>query len=628
MPGPTTGPASKPVVSPGRHRRFLLAVISLVVALLALVAALLLGGGRPATAPGGLPDAGVVTAWGLPVARLLFDVCAVGSVGCLLAGAVLAPGSAAGRLIPVASRAVRAAVWWALAWAGTAAVSLVLTLSDVSGLPAAEVLPSGLFRYTWLLPQTRALLVTLLLAAVVALCARRARTTNGARVSLVLALVALTPTLYTGHSAQGADHATGAAGLVVHVVAASLWIGGLFGLAVHLRGDGPLLARAAARFSVVALGCFTLVVASGLVAAYARLGTSTDAWVSPYGALLGLKATAAVALGAVGWLHRRRALGPLAQGRPGAFVRLAAGELVVMASTVGLAVALSRTPAPLTRPSGDPGPAPPGADVDPVTLAGLVTEWRPDPVTGAVLLVALAGYLRGVSRVTARGHAWPRRRTVATVAAAAVASVALGGGVASYPVSLLSVHLAQYLALALVIPALVTLGAPLALARLARDPDAPPPPGPGRVTLALANPVNGFVALVVLTALLYATPLLASSLASAPAHLASSAAALAVGTAFWWPVLAADDVPGRAPVRERAGLVVGVLVFLSAFAVALAVRDSLFAVWWFAGTGPDGVGPAVDRVRASAVVWGFVLLVAVLALAGRRSPSRSTGVAD
>lgn len=617
------------MVPTGRHRRIVLLVTALLAALLALVGALLLGGGSPAPVPGGLPDPGLVTAWGLPVARLLFDVCAVGSVGCLLAGAVLAPGADAGRLFPLASRAVRAARWWALAWAGTAAASLVLTLSDVSGLPVAELLPGGLFRYTWLLPQTRALLVTLLLAVVVAVCARRAGTTNGARVTLVLALVALTPTLYTGHSAQGADHATGAAGLVVHVVAASLWIGGLLGLAVHLRGDGPLLARAAARFSVVALGCFTLVVASGLLAAYARLGTSTDAWASPYGALLGLKAMAVVALGVVGWLHRRRALGPLAQGRPRAFGRLAAGELVVMAATVGLAVALARTPAPLTRgPAGAPGPVPPGADVDSVTLAGLVTDWRPNPVTGAVLLVALAGYLRAVSRVTARGIDWPRRRTLATAAAAAIASVALGGGIASYPVSLLSVHLAQYLALALVVPALLTLGAPLALARLGRDPDAPPPPGPGRVVLALANPVNGFVALVALTALLYATPILASSLASAPAHLAANVAAFAAGSAFWWPVLAVDDVPVRSPVRERTGLVVAVLAFLSALAGVLAVRDSLFAVSWFAANGIDEVGPAADPARAAVVVWCFVLLVPVAALVGRRWSSWGTGVAD
>ena len=46
----------------------------------------------------------------------------------------------------------------------------------------------------------------------------------------------------------------------------------------------------------------------------------------------------------IGWWHRRSTLPALEAGRARAFWRLAAVEIVVMAATVGLAVALSRTP--------------------------------------------------------------------------------------------------------------------------------------------------------------------------------------------------------------------------------------------------------------------------------------------
>ena len=46
----------------------------------------------------------------------------------------------------------------------------------------------------------------------------------------------------------------------------------------------------------------------------------------------------------VGWWHRRTTLPGVAAGDPAAFRRLAVVELLIMAGTIGLAVALSRTP--------------------------------------------------------------------------------------------------------------------------------------------------------------------------------------------------------------------------------------------------------------------------------------------
>jgi putative copper resistance protein D len=129
-----------------------------------------------------------------------------------------------------------------------------------------------------------------------------------------------------------------------------LWVGGLLALVVHGRGSGARLAPTAARFSVLALACFVAAGASGLLNAWILLGGTADAvgqaLGSGYGVLLLGKLTALVVLGAFGWWHRRHTLVQLAGGRPRAFRRFAAVEVVVMLCTVALAVALAASPPP------------------------------------------------------------------------------------------------------------------------------------------------------------------------------------------------------------------------------------------------------------------------------------------
>ena len=45
-------------------------------------------------------------------------------------------------------------------------------------------------------------------------------------------------------------------------------------------------------------------------------------------------------------------------------------------------------------------------------IDALLTTWRADPVTLAVLAVASIGYALGIRRAARRGVSWPRGRTV------------------------------------------------------------------------------------------------------------------------------------------------------------------------------------------------------------------------
>jgi putative copper resistance protein D len=120
-----------------------------------------------------------------------------------------------------------------------------------------------------------------------------------------------------------------------------VWVGGLAAL-VAQRGR-PSLAVAVPRFSALALLCFVAVAASGSVATWTRLPGLADLWTTGYGGLLLAKASLLVALGAAGFLHRRRTVAAVVGGAPGAFARLAAAEVGLMTLALGLAVALTRT---------------------------------------------------------------------------------------------------------------------------------------------------------------------------------------------------------------------------------------------------------------------------------------------
>jgi putative copper resistance protein D len=272
----------------------------------------------------------------VPVLRLLQHVAAVTTVGALLTG-LLAVRS--GQRTPGSTVAVAVA---AGTWAATAVASVVVGLSEAAGRPLGTVLDVELVRaYTEQVATGRALLQTAALALAVALAAPVAVLASGRLALLALALAALVPPLRTGHAATAANHDLAVVATSVHVIAAVLWVGGLTAL-IAQRGR-PSLAVAVPRFSALALLCFVTVAASGSVSSWTRLPALPDLWTTAYGGILLVKVAVLLALGAAGWLHRRRTVAAVARGEQRAFARLAAAEVALMAVALGLAVALTRT---------------------------------------------------------------------------------------------------------------------------------------------------------------------------------------------------------------------------------------------------------------------------------------------
>ncbi|HEX3647863.1 MAG TPA: CopD family protein [Pseudonocardiaceae bacterium] len=334
-----------------RRRLTLFVVATAVVGIAALAIALWLGGDLSQSTINGLVVGGTgnLTTWGLSASKLVMDLSSVGVIGLLLTWLLLPVSD--GEPSPTVRSCQRTAIWLAVAWAVAMAALLVFTWSDVLDQPVTRLPFTKLFTSTTtVFPDAVAYISGTLVAVVIAVGAAVIESRRGASILLMLACYNLVPMALQGHASHGTVLKYS---LVVHVIAVSLWVGGLGALLLHVRREPALLAVAVPRFSSVALGCYVMVAASGIVAVWVLLGSVPALWGSRYGVLVMLKAAALIALGILGWWHRRHTVRRIRTSQNDsrarrAFIQLAAAEVVIMVIAVALAVALSRTASPDT----------------------------------------------------------------------------------------------------------------------------------------------------------------------------------------------------------------------------------------------------------------------------------------
>lgn len=111
---------------------------------------------------------------------------------------------------------------------------------------------------------------------------------------------------YGGHGAVGRAHWLGLAATVVHVVAASVWVGGLVGLARRwFVGSGEQRWFVAARFSSIATVAAIVVVASGIVQSIRQLDAWSEVTGTDFGRTLIVKVSLVLVLVVLAVVSRR-----------------------------------------------------------------------------------------------------------------------------------------------------------------------------------------------------------------------------------------------------------------------------------------------------------------------------------
>src|ERR1700742_3773786 len=234
----------------------------------------------------GLPNPGPVTTLGLPFVRAAGEIFAVVAVGAFLLAAFLVPPQDNGVLDVDGYRALRVGTVAAGAWAVCAALLVPLTISDVSGQPfTAHLNPASLWSLAHIINLSAAWRWTALLAAARTVASLPVLRWSWTPLLMAGSLVTLIPLGLTGHSSAGGSHDLATHSLLIHLVAARLWAGGLLALLAHVVRGGQHTDLAARRFSGIALWCFVAMVVSGIVNAVVRVLPS-DLLTTDYGRLV------------------------------------------------------------------------------------------------------------------------------------------------------------------------------------------------------------------------------------------------------------------------------------------------------------------------------------------------------
>lgn len=609
----------------------------LLLGLLATAVLLVAGGGltpsEPDLAAAGV-DPGVLTGWAIPVLELVARAAAVLLVACLLVPLLLAKRLDDG-LGRVTGRAARLGTWAALAWALAALGSAVFEVSDAWALPVNRLPYSILQQQLLDTSQGQAALVQVGLVLLVAVLTRWVTTPRETTGLLGVTLVALVPPILTGHSASSGSHDLAIVSMVVHVLAAVLWIGGVVALWWHLADAPRSRARAVRRFSAIAGWCLGLTAVTGLVSAWVRVDGLGGLTSSSYGAGALAKTGVLVVLGLLAWQLRRRLAGGLeAPGSPGLPVRtftlLTGLELALMSVAVGLGVALSRTPPPVGEPYATGAEALLGGPMPPAPTAGrLLWGFTASGVGLLVVVGGLVAYAVGVRTLRRRGDAWPVLRTVSFVAGLVVVAYATLGGLGVYSHVLFSAHMVSHMLLSMVAPILLVAGAPITLALNALPgSDVRGGQGPRQIlAAALQSRPAAFLSHPVVTALLfvgslyavYYTSLFGWLMANHLGHAWMEVHFLVTGYLFYESLVGIAPVPHRLPYLARLGMLLVVAPFHAFFSIGLMSASTPVAESFYARLErPYATDLLADQNRGGSLSWAIgeipILMVVILLL--------------
>jgi copper transport protein len=234
---------------------------------------------------------------------------------------------------------------------------------------------------------------------------RRAQRSIAELLSVTGALVAAAATLLipgiSGHAGYTSPRGLTLPFDWLHLVAGSVWVGGLIGLLILWRSF-PIAQRVAGlvvcvpRFSNTAFVSVVALVASGVGAAVIQLPTVSSLWETSYGQTILVKIgllSAAILLGAVNLLRTRPRLAAyevrpeLAPGAAVLLRRVVTGEVLLVVSAVVAAAVLTSLPPPakaLASVGGASARVGPGPVTEVVNKNGYRLEFRVLPNRAAV----------------------------------------------------------------------------------------------------------------------------------------------------------------------------------------------------------------------------------------------------
>ena len=437
-------------------------------------------------------------------------------------------------------------------------------------------------------------------------------------VALLISLVAITAPVFQSHGSTSGYHGLAIGALVVHVIALSFWVGGLFGL-TQLSKPNKLIALP--RFSEIALWSAIAVVLTGAATAWTRLD-SIQAWQSKYGAVTLLKIFLAITLIGFGALHRRWII---KSDYPSVF-RLVTAEILIMISTIFVGSWLSTINPPEREIVSSPGLLVTGIEMpEPPTFSRVLLAYDADGLMLGLLIFAVAIYIKGVIILSRRGDKWPVGRTIAFALGISAIDFATSGGLGVYSRFAFSNHMLSHMVLGMIAPIGIVLGAPITLALrtlpIGRNEQERGIRGSfiallhSKLSKIYTHPV---VALAIFNGSLFAlyfTPLFGNLMQGHSGHFFMTIHFLLSGILFFQVLIGVDPMPRKVPHIVKVIIIFAAMSIHAFFSISVMSASTLLDNGYFALLErPWATDLLADQRAGGAIGWAMGEIPILLAL--------------
>ena len=512
----------------------------------------------------------------------------------------------------------------ALVWFIGSIGTIVLTLSTILASSIQDALDLTVLRsFVTQITLGRYLAVQALVALIVFIAAFKIRSVITTAVLMFIALAGITAPVFQSHAASSGSHMLVIGSLVIHVIALSLWVGGVFAIAFLSSTDRAI---AVPRFSQLALWSAIAVVLSGVVNAWARLNFA-DAWDSAYARIVIAKSIATIVLIWFGYLHRKN-LEKKSEINWFSFGRLLAIEALIMGVTVVMGSWLSSNASP-DRPGEQEfsaalsivGINTPGEP----TLSRVLFGYEPNSLIIGVLVLLVALYIKGVVVLTKRGDKWPVGRTISFALGISAVDFATSGGLGLYANFSFSYHMIAHMVIGMIAPIGLVLGAPITLA-LRTLPQGRNPQERGvrgslivvlhsKVGIIFTNPI---IALIIFDGSLFAlyfTDLFSVLMSTHVGHLFMTLHFLVAGYIFFSVIIGVDPNPRKIPHLLRIVVLFAAMSIHAFFSVALMSATTLIDKGYYASIQTPWVTDLLaDQKLGGSIGWAMGEVPILLAL--------------
>jgi cytochrome c oxidase assembly factor CtaG len=599
---------------------FLLAIISFSIALI-------YGGAAWAPLPEGIPDSGQATSWTLQFAILAHVILGLRVLGLLVTWTFIAPTSDT-----TISRKGRSAVLHASSiaalWSLSAVIAGLTTMANVLGVPFREVFRQGFIStYLMALPPSRSYMFTALIALAITFAGIFLVSLNSIALLAALAGAGIAAPLLNSHASSLGSHSLAITSSVAHGLAMSTWVGCLWAVSSFVKAKDL---KVVARFSALAATSVAVLAISGLAAAYARLDSVSDLWLSRYGQIVVVKIVFFAILMILAIQIRARLTST------GSLTKFLGTEVAIMATAIGVGVALHSTPmSRISAPLNSAGEEILGFAYPPSpSLSSIIFGWNPEWFMLTISLVAAALYTFGVIRIKQNQIQWSTLRTISFMVGVGLVIWTTNAGISMYSKVSFEYHMIQHMTLSMIAPIFIVIGTPITLALRAL---------PAQKTtdhrsirewiLALLHSgysnliTHPLIVLAIFTFGLYGlyfTPLFATLMASHTGHIFMELHFLISGLLFSYVVVGSDPSPRNVPYWARLMIVLVGLSLHAFFAIAIMQSGEPIGADWYIQVQPPWLPNLLaDTTAGGSIAWAlgeiptFSLLVIVAVMWSR-----------